>query len=294
MKSLFALVIAAWLLLTPGPTLGHGQSVPSTTPQRIISLIPAATEMLFAIGAGPQVVAVGSFDTYPPEVKRLPKVGALLDPDVERMLSLKPDLVVVYATQTDLKEQLTRAGIALFDYRHAGLADVMTTIRALGQRTNHAVRAGEVATTMERGLDEIRHRVDGRPRPRTLLVFGRERLALRGIYASGGVGFLDDMLRAAGGDNVFADVQRQAVEATTELVLTRSPEVILEIRSSDGALSPPDLASELGVWRSLASVPAVRNGRLLYLADDRLVIPGPRVVEGTSVIAHALHPEVFR
>ena len=118
-------------------------------PRRIISLIPAVTEMLFAIGAGPQVVAVSSFDTYPPEVKQLPRVGALLDPNVERILSLKPDLVVVYGSQNDLKQQLARASIPIFDYRHAGLADVSTTIRTLGERTGHAVQAGEVVNGIE-------------------------------------------------------------------------------------------------------------------------------------------------
>ena len=89
--------------------------------------------MLFAIGAGPQVVAVSSFDTYPPEVAPLPRVGALLDPDVERVMSLAPDLVAIYGTQTDLKRQLERAAIPVFDYRHGGLADVFATIRALGR-----------------------------------------------------------------------------------------------------------------------------------------------------------------
>ena len=84
-------------------------------PQRIISLIPAVTEMLFALGAGDRVVAVGSFDRYPPQVEQRPRVGALLDPDLERMLALKPDLVAVYGSQTDLRQQLQRAGVPVFD-----------------------------------------------------------------------------------------------------------------------------------------------------------------------------------
>lgn len=263
-------------------------------PQRIVSVIPAATEMLFAIGAGPQVVGVGSFDTYPPETARLPKVGALLDPDVERILSLKPDLVVVYASQADLKQQLQRAGIAIYDYKHAGLADVTSTIRALGAATGHSDRAGAIADGIERDLEHVRARVKGRQAPRTLLVFGHERGALRGIYASGGVGFLDDMLKVAGGVNVFADVAEQAVQATTEQIIARRPEVILEIRASNSAMPAADRASEVRVWQTLASVPAVRAGRVQFLLDDRLVIPGPRVAEGTRLMAAALHPDAFR
>jgi iron complex transport system substrate-binding protein len=267
---------------------------PAAPPQRIVSLIPAATEMLFTIGAGPQVVAVSSFDAYPPDVKDLPRVGALLDPNVERILSLKPDLVLVYGSQTDLKEQLTRAGIGMYDYRHAGLSDVATTIRALGERTGHAAKAREIADGIDRGIDEIRRRVHGRPRPRTLLVFGRERVALRGIYASGGVGFLSDMLDAAGGENVFADVKLQAVQTTTEQILAKRPDVVLEVRATNSAFPSGDRASELNVWKTLGSVPAVRNGRVLFLFDDRIVIPGPRVVEGTREMAKALHPDLFK
>ncbi|PYR93342.1 MAG: hypothetical protein DMF84_10150 [Acidobacteria bacterium] len=264
------------------------------SPNRIISVIPAATEILFAIGAGPQVVGVGSFDTFPPEVSKLPKVGALLDPDVERILSLKPDLVLIYASQTDLKQQLQRAGIASYEYTHAGLADVTSTIRALGDVTGHDGHARDVAASLERGLAEIRTRVKNRSKPRTLLVFGHERAALRGIYASGGIGFLDDMLAIAGGINVFADVKQQAVQASTEQIIARRPEAILEIRASNSALPPADQAAETHVWDALGSLPAVRRHRVMFLVDDRLVIPGPRVAEGTRLMAQALHPEAFR
>lgn len=267
---------------------------PKSQIDRIISLVPAATEMLYAIGAGPRMVGVGSYDSFPPEVKKLPSVGALLDPNVELMLSLKPQMVVVYNSQVDLKQQLARAGIGVFDYKHAGLGDVTTTIRALGQRTGMGTRAEQVAREIERGLDEVRVRVKDRARPRTLLVFGRERLALRGLYASGGIGFLNDMLEVAGGANVFADVTTQAVQASTEQILARRPEVILETRANNSAWPSGDRQAELAVWNVLGSVPAVRNRRVLFLFDDRIVIPGPRVVEGTKAMAAALHPDLFK
>src|SRR5262249_31195991 len=192
-KTLIAVWLATLLALSAAAS-PRQQPAPSPGQQvrRIISLVPAVTEMLFAIGAGPRVVAVSSYDTYPPEVKGLPGVGALLDPNVERILSLQPDLVIVYGSQTDLMKQLDRAGIAAFNYRHGGLGAIADTIRRLGQRTGDAAEADAVAARIDRGLDEIRAKVKDKPRPRTLLVFGRERFALRGIYASGGVGFLHD------------------------------------------------------------------------------------------------------
>ena len=248
--------------------------------------------MLFAIGAGPQVVAVSSFDRYPPEVEKLQRVGALIDPDVERILSLRPDLVVVYASQTSLREQLERAKIPMYVYSHAALPDITTTIKALGERVGHASAAAELARGIEARIAATRKRLAGRPRPRTLIVFDRETLALRGIYASGGIGFIHDMVDAAGGENVFADVKQQAVQATTELILARRPEVILELR---GDPLPPDVRQrEIAVWRSLSSAPAVRNGRVYFIDQQLTVIPGPRVAEAIELIARTLHPEVAR
>ena len=266
---------------------------PAVRSERIVSLVPAVTEMLYAFGAGSRVVAVSSYDTFPAEVKQLPKVGALLDPNVERILALKPDLVVVYGSQDDLKQQLTRARIKFFDYRHAGLADIVSTIRSLGAQTGDSPAAETLAASIERGLGDIRRRVNERPRPRTLLVFGRERLALRGIYASGGIGFLHDMLDTAGGADVFANVKLQAVQASTEQILAARPEVIVEVRATNSAWPSGERAAELNVWKTLASLPAVRSGRVHFLFDDRIVIPGPRVVDGTLAIARAIHPELF-
>src|SRR6185295_10909128 len=116
-----------------------------------------------------------------------------LDPNVERILALRSDLVIVYETQTDLKRQLDRAGIPVFGYVHRGLPDITETIRSLGKRIGAATAADAEAATIERQLAETRARVAGRPRPKTLLVFGRDPGALRHIDASGGYGFLHDL-----------------------------------------------------------------------------------------------------
>lgn len=256
-------------------------------PSRIISLVPAVTEMLFAVGAGDRVVGVSSFDRFPPEVERIPRVGALLDPDVERILSLRPDLVVVYRSQTDLLTQLARAKVPAFVYAHAGLADITSTLRELGKRVGNADRADTVASAIERRIDTARKRYAAGPRPKTLVVIGRDALSLRGIYASGGTGFIHDMLTAAGGDNVFSDIKREAVQATSEQVLASAPSIILELHADpmDEAMK----AKELNVWSALSSVPAVRSRRVHIIADPRTVIPGPRVADAVEVLARALH-----
>ena len=265
---------------------------PPLAPRRIISLIPAVTEMLFAIGAGPQVVAVSSFDRYPPQVEKLQRVGALIDPDVERILSLRPDMVAVYASQADLRAQLERARIPTYVYSHAALTDITTTMKTLGERVGHGREAADLARTIDTRIDAIRKRLAGQPRPRTLIVFDREALALRGIYASGGFGFIHDMVDAAGAENAFADVKQQAVQATTELILSRRPEVILELRGD--SVSADVRRREIAVWQALSSVPAVRDGRVYFIDQQLTVIPGPRVAEAIELIARTLHPEAFK
>jgi iron complex transport system substrate-binding protein len=265
---------------------------PPVAPRRIISLIPAVTEMLFAIGAGPQVVAVSSFDRYPPQVEKLQRVGALIDPDVERILSLRPDMVAIYASQGDLRAQLERAKIPVFVYSHAALVDITATMKALGERVGHEREAADLARTIETRIDAVRKRVAGRPRPSTLIVFDRESLALRGIYASGGFGFIHDMVDAAGGENVFADVKQQAVQATTELILSRRPHVILELRGD--TVTADMRRREIAVWQALSSVPAVRDGRVYFIDQQLTVIPGPRVADAIDLIARTLHSEAYR
>jgi len=262
-------------------------------PQRIVSLIPATTEMLFAMDAGERVIAVSNYDHFPPEVEKLPRVGGLLDPSVEKILALQPDLVIVYDTQSDLKQELERAGIPIFSYKHQDLTDITSTLRALGDRTGSGPAAEEAASGIERALAGIRAQVNGRPRPRTLLVFGREPGALRNVLASGGYGFLHDVLEIAGGADVLSDVKRQSVQMSAEMILTRAPDVIVELHY--GASLPIErLDAERQGWSALPAVPAVRNQQVHLLVGDEFVVPGPRIVRAAERLARTLHSDRFR
>jgi iron complex transport system substrate-binding protein len=281
-----ALAGVAIALLTDG---GHMGAAP-IAPTRIVSLVPAVTEVLFALGAGARVVGVGSFDRYPPEVTTRPRVGALLDPDLERILALRPDLVAIYASQDDLERQLRQAGIDVFPYRHGGLGDVPITIRAVGNRIGAGAQAAALADGVERTLASVRTRVAGRRPPTVLLVFTRDPNTLRGVYASGGVGFLHDLIELAGGRNVFDDVARESIQASTELILARRPEIIVELVTE--GLSARTAASS-DAWDALGSVPAVRDGRIVTLVGDEFVVPGPRVAAAAERLARVFHADAF-
>jgi len=284
-------VVAAAIFLVALIAIGTARAVLyAADARRVISIIPATTEMLFAMGAGDRVVAVGSYDTFPPEVDRLPRVGALLDPNVERMLSLHPDLVILYGTQTDLRRQLERANVPYYAYVHRGLADITDTIRALGARVGVESAGNALAGRLERELADVRTKTAKVAHPRTLLVFGREPGTLKGIDASGGIGFLHDMLETAGGANAIADIKQMSVTMTTELVLARAPEVIIELQYARGDTPRSDLRA----WDALSSVPAVRNHKVFVLQGEEFVVPGPRVAIAVERFARTLHPELFR
>jgi iron complex transport system substrate-binding protein len=285
-----ALLCSAALVGRDGSAfVGRGDPQPRrNSPTRIVSVVPAVTEMLFAMNAGPQVVGVGSYDHFPAEADGLPKVGALLDPDFEKILSLRPDLVIVYGTQTDFIARLQRASIPIFNYEHAGLPDITMTIRRLGERVGHAADANVLASGIEHDLDVVRARVASLPAVKTLLVFGREPGSLRGIYASGGLGFLHDLLVVAGGVDAFNDIKRQSVVISSEQILARGPDAIVELYGDD--TTDAQLTTERDVWRQLAAVPAVRNHRIFLLRGDFLTVPGPRIAQVARLLADSLHP----
>jgi len=272
--------------LASGPTSGQAR------PERIVSVVPALTETLFAIGAGDDVVGVGTFDTHPPEVATRPRVGGLLDPDMEQIFALRPDLVVFHGSQQDQIEQVTRAGIDTFTYVHGSVDDTLAVIRRLGARTDRQADAERLAASIETRLSDLRARLIGRDRPRVLLVFGREPGSLRNVYASGGTGFLHDMLEAAGGENVFAELPRESLPLTSEAILTAAPDVIVEL-TYDERMTAGSQASEIAVWDRLSSLPAVRDRRVHLLLGNQFVQPGPRMADATEAIARALHPDAF-
>jgi len=294
MKARMTAILLGLFALLTSPALPAQPASPAS-PARIVSLVPAITEILFAVGARPQVVGVSSFDNFSGDVQSLPRVGGLIDPDVERILSLRPDLVMTYGSQTDLQAQFQRAGIHVYSYRYpttGAITEIEKTIRELGSITGHAAAGETVARRLQSQFDAVRAHVRGRPRPKTMLVIGRDALALRGVFVSGGIGFLHEMLDAAGGDDAFGDQRRESVQPSNEIMLVRAPQVIVELRVGD----PPAadvLQKERAVWSQLPSIPAVRNGRVYLLYGGYLVSPGPRLGEATEQLARVLHPEVF-
>jgi len=287
--ALATLAVVALLVLSGCGRAGEPARNDGPPPQRIVSLVPAVTEILFAIGAGPRVVAVSSFDHWPPEVAKLTRVGGLLDPDIERILSLKPDLVVADASQGEVLAKAKAASIRVYSYALGGLDNLGRTMRELGGVVGTADQAEAAAAAVDQRLEAIRKRAAGRHRPRTLLVFGRQAGVLRAIDVSGGTGFLHDIVQLSGGENVFGREKREWVRVSVENVVAAAPEVIVELHYGY-YLTAARLRTEMAAWGTLSTVPAVRNHRVHLFEGDKFVVPGPRLVDAAAEIAAVIHP----
>ncbi len=281
----------ARLCLTVALVCGFLTMATSAHRQRIVSLIPAVTELLFAIGAGDEVVGVSNYDRVPDAVRTRTRVGGLVDPATETILALRPTLVVVYETQAELRTALDAAGIRTFRYQHDSIASLADTITRLGEATGHTREGQALWTAMNQEFSAIRERTADMPRPRVLFVTGRQPGVLQGLYVAGGAGFLNEVVQLAGGQNVFADVNRASAQVNVEEIMTHRPDVIVEVWATR-RFAPGGARRERDLWNRLGALPAVRTNRVFEMTDERLVVPGPRLPQGIRLLAKLLHPNV--
>jgi iron complex transport system substrate-binding protein len=251
-------------------------------PQRIVSLAPNLTEFLFALGAGPQVVGVTRFCDFPPEAGALPKVGGLVDLDVETVLSLTPDLVVANeGTRTQgFLRPLEASGVPVYWTRLDSEADVYRVAEELGGLLARPAAGERLSASIRAGLAAVEARLHGAPPRRTVLVFGHEPLVV-----AGGGSFADALLRRAGALNVAGDTQRPFPVWSVEAAVRAAPEVIID--NWVGAAPPADL------WARWPSIPAVRAGRVHRLEATATLRPGPRLPLALETLARLIHPERF-
>jgi iron complex transport system substrate-binding protein len=253
-------------------------------PARIVSLGPAVTETLFAVGAGSRVVAVTTTDNFPPEVERLPTVGGFAPQTIslETILAQKPDLIIAAARfQRAVVEALARLGINAVVIDPDSLESVLDAIVLVGKMTGQKAKADDLAADLRRRRDAVRrHAATIRPadRRRVLYVLWDEPLQTAGANA-----FVGQMITEAGGCNVFADAGQQYPQVSDEAVLSRNPDLILA-PDHGGARLRDRLARRPG-WDQLA---AVKAARIVTVPEDLLHRPGPRIIDGLERIAALL------
>jgi iron complex transport system substrate-binding protein len=253
-------------------------------PRRILSYAPSVTEVLFAIGAGGRVVGRTRFGDYPPEARKAPVFGGLLDPDFEKIEALRPDLIVA-TTVGDPRnkvEALERLGYPVFMTSSNSVEGVIENVEKLGRVVDAEAGARAVAGRMRAQLRDVRARVAGRRRVRTLVVIWQDPLRTAGRGT-----FLESLVREAGGKPIVGRGKAKYPQMSMEAVLQAAPEVIVR-----GLPGEPGRGDE-GFWKKFPAIPAVRDGRVVSIDLQRLGRPGPRVTEALADLARAIHPEAF-
>jgi len=252
-------------------------------PARIVSFSPGATEVLFAIGAGPQVVAVDRFSDFPAATKALPQLQTYLDTtDPEKALAHRPDLIVT--TTLDQAKQYRALGVAVVQLAIPGSIDgVYADIRTLGTATGRDDAAAALVAEMQRQIGEIVSTVASVAQgPRVYIEIDNT------LYTAAPSSFVGGMLDRLKGRNIAAGTPSPFPQLTAEAVIAANPDVILLTNTKYGE-SAQSVAARPG-WSAVA---AVRNGRIVPVDPDVVTRPGPRVVEAVQTLARALYPDRF-
>ena len=270
----------------PGVTvldgLGRPVAIPGS-PRRIVSLAPSVTEALFTLGFGDRLVGISDFCSPPPGTRPIARIGGLLNPSLEAITALHPDVLIATTSGNDpaLSAQAEALGLPLYTLHTPDVEHTLQGISRLGSALGAEERGREVALDLERRLQAVAARVAGRRRPRVLYVVWADPLVV-----PGGPSLVTAALRRAGGASVTDDAPAAWPTFSLESAIGRAPEVILTTPKNAA------LVSRLRRDPAWAQVPAVRSGRM-RVVSEAIERPGPGVVGAIEEVARILHPDAF-
>jgi iron complex transport system substrate-binding protein len=270
-------------------SLGRSVSI-AKTPRRIVSLAPSVTEILFAVGAGPQVVGDTKFCNYPAEAQALPKIGGFTAKtiSVEAIVDLTPDLVIAgTASQKPVVEALEKLNLTVLVLTPDSFESVYAGIEQIGAVTGHVEEAETVVAQMRRRVDAVTAKVAAVPADQRPAVFWE--VFDEPLTTAGPNTFIGQMIQLAGATNIFEDAQENYPQVSAELVVERDPEVILGPTTQSAKLTPELVAQRPG-WANLT---ALRKQRFYLLDGDMTTRAGPRLADALEALAKKLYPELF-
>ncbi|MDK2821537.1 MAG: cobalamin transport system substrate-binding protein [Clostridia bacterium] len=257
-------------------------------PQRIISLAPSATEILFALGLGDKVFGVTKYCDYPPEAKTKEVIGGFSDPNMEKILSLNPDLVLATTMHEKAVKDLESVDIPVIVLDAKTIEGVMENITLVGKATGHEKEANEVVASMKEKVQKVVEKVKDIPEEDKPTVYYE--VFSEPIMTAGPKTIIHDLITQAGGINIGADAETDYVEYSVEVLLRKNPEVMIAPDLHGSNTATLENVKKRPGW---ADISAVKNGKVYILEDDLITLPGPRIVEGLEAIAKVLHPERF-
>ncbi len=251
--------------------------------RRVVSTIPGVTDLFVQLGASDRLVGRTRYDTGA-QVAHLPSIGGGLDPDLETLTVLEPDLVVLW-TDTDARSMTARIsglGLGAYAARIDGMSDFRRHARQLGRLSGLESEVTELFSEIDQTLEDIEARIGDAPRPTVLYVIGVDPPMVAGPGS-----FLDSLVVSSGGSNVFADLQVAWPQVSLEAIVQRDPDVVV-VALQEGSYAP--LAERGDGW---SHVGAVKNGRVIEVDPNLFNRPGPGVAEAALTLAKALHPSRF-
>ncbi len=244
-------------------------------PQRIISLSPHLTEILFALGAGERVVAVTNFCQYPAEAQQKQKIGGFIDINLEQIIALKPDLILGVPAHDKLRDQLRSFGIEVHTYPNETVRDIFATIESVGTDIGASEQGRAIVKVLEDSLNSIVQKGQNNKSVAAMLVIGREPGSTRNITVAGPNTFISEIWQMAGGINIFSDLPVRYGTVNLEELLVRNPAAIIEFDVKSDTASV--IHSGKSEWAGL-EVAAVVNGNTFTVAGTHTLIPGPRML----------------
>lgn len=261
-----------------------------TKPRRIIAMAPNSAEVVCALGACDAIIGVSKFCVYPPQLKERPLIGGLYDPDLEKIIALRPDLLITRGRNEALERVCEQMKVPIYHDETDTLAGIEKCVRELGGMLGRTETAEKLVGDFRSRLDAVRVRTRGKAKPRVVLTVSRQPDRLANILTTGRGTFLDEMIDIAGGVNVFGDIDMIYPEVSAEAIIAKQPQVIIEL------IPEVKLTDELESrmreqWRQIGAIPAVADNRVYFLADDNGLIPSPRYAEFIEKVSRLLHPE---
>ena len=248
----------------------------STSELRCISLSPHITEIIYALEAQDQLIAVTDFCRYPEEAVQKEKIGGLLDPNIEKIIALKPTHLFGVPAHEKLNQEVHKFGLSIMMMPNENIADVLQSIEKIGKEIEQVEKSNQLIQKINYKFDSLRVKFSERKKISAVLIIGREKGNLHNIMVAGNNTFLDQIWQLVGGKNIYVDLASHYGAINLESLLLRNPEVIIEVNLDQSrSVSRSEVTSE---WDILEEIQAVKNGNIFVVNGNHTLIPGPRMV----------------
>jgi iron complex transport system substrate-binding protein len=259
-------------------------------PQRIVSLSPDLTEMIYGVGAFSRLVGVSNYDTYPPEVAKIPHLGQLHNPSLEKLTASRPDLVIINNAQAPfLEETLKDLGLRVLKTSNRSVEEVYAAMIAIAHATGNDREAAKLVADTREGLDRVRRKTATLPKPRVVMIVNRTPGTLRDLSSATDGSYLADLVEIAGGRIAIPRVPSGYARLNKEDLLAANPDMILDfVHGPKSSLA----GDPLDAWRELPELKAVRDHRVLGVSADYVPHASQRIVQTAELFARLIHPEL--